>query len=322
MGFSWGISHSATQGSQPLPWRNANKEARPQKHLRALPPVPAFAGKASQPPEPSNPQGNTLQHRLEKAVEAAREAGKILMRHFQSTTLEISRKAGNEIVTNADPEADEAIQSVLKQAFPQDDFLTEETFDPARAINMKSAWIIDPLDATRNFANGIPHFAVSIAYIQDKKPMVGVVFDPTTQELFTAIAGDSAKLNGQPLTVNSATSHKDTILSLCNPLPPSLAQEKLSHRRLGCSALDLAYVASGRLGAACERNLKVWDIAAGIPMVEAAGGKVTDFNGQPIDLGQQGKVNFLATNTLLHPTMLEHLKEKAPSSEPKPATDT
>lgn len=257
-----------------------------------------------------------LHARLKQAVEAARRAGDILISHFRNPALlKVSMKAGQEVVTNADQEADQAIRDTLQSQFPKDDYLTEETFDPKQTINLKSAWIIDPLDATRNFANRIPHFAVSIAYVREGKPVVGVVYDPVGQEMFTAVSGEPVKVNDHPVQVNPAETPDKTILSLCNPLPEKFAKTKATHRRLGCAALDMAYVASGRLGAACERNLKVWDIAAGIPMVEGAGGKVTDFEGKPLDLNQKLKVNYLATNGHLHPAMVDLLAD--PEKEAK-----
>ncbi len=250
--------------------------------------------------------------RLVKAEEAARQAGAIIRAYARGEVEArgITFKNGDELVSHADKEADAKILDILKQAFPEDDFLTEETFDPTRSTAVRTGWIIDPLDGTRNFTASIPHFAVSIAYVKDGKPVIGVVYDPMSDELFSAAAGQPM-VNKRPMKVSSATEVKDTVISMCNPLPAGFMQlKKPSHRRLGCTALDMAYVAAGRLGASCERNLKVWDIAAGMALVEAAGGKVTDFQGQPLDLTKiQGRVSYVASNGPLHQAMLALVAE-------------
>ncbi|MBY0402522.1 MAG: inositol monophosphatase [Cyanobacteria bacterium] len=252
------------------------------------------------------PEGqDSLDLKLSKAVDAARKAGKIIKDYFNNPLLKISEKAAQDLVTNADQEADEAIRSLLSQAFPDDTFLTEETFDPTVTVGLENAWVVDPLDATRNFAFGIPHFAVSIAFVQKGKPVLGVVYDPIKDEMFTAIHGKGAQLNGRPIQVSSAEGLKQTIISMPYPFPKKFLEVKATNRRMGCTALDMAYVASGRLGASSEKNLKVWDIAAGLPLVEAAGGTVTDLNNQPLTLNQKGRVEYIASNGKLHPTMLQ-----------------
>lgn len=298
------------------PYRGSSVPAKNQGkvlHFRGNPPPQENNQPVAPNPEPINlpiDLGNEFRKRMDKAVQAAKVAGAIIMKYFNKPEMEVSSKANAEVVTNADKEADEAIQGVLKEAFPEDTFLTEESYDPQANVGMKSAWIVDPLDATRNFANNIPHFAVSIAYVKDGKPEVGVIYDPVKDEMFTAIAGQEVTMNGQPIKTSVAATVDKTILSMPYPIPKKFLETKIANRRMGCSALDMAYVAAGRYGAASERNLKVWDIAAGIPMVETAGGKVSDFHGQPIDVTQsQQRVSYIASNTKLHDKMLDLTKD-------------
>lgn len=249
--------------------------------------------------ENSAPSPTTLQERLEKAVEAAKKAGAVILKHFRREDLSVQRKDNNEPVTEADQEADEIIRQTLGQAFPQDRLLTEESFQPGQSILLDQTWVVDPLDATRNFSKKIPHFAVSIGYVENNEPKVAVVYDPVRDELFTAVSGQGVQLNGKAISASDETIMQQAVLSFPSP-PPQKAQAKnLPNRRLGCAALDMAYVAAGRLDAASEKKLKIWDIICGLLFVREAGGKVTDFQGHPLDLNQP-RMNYLATNGKLH----------------------
>jgi myo-inositol-1(or 4)-monophosphatase len=230
------------------------------------------------------------------------------MRHFHDPGLDVSRKANDEIVTTADKEADEAIRAQLSRAFPQDKLLTEESFDPTQPIDLSQTWIVDPLDATRNFANKIPHFAVSLAYLENGQPKLGVIYDPLKDEMFTAVKGEPTRLNGRAIQVNKDTALEKSVVSLPFPYPKRILDTKIPNRRLGCAALDMAYVAAGRLGAASERNLKVWDVVAGLPLLEGAGGSLTDATGNPLDLTQK-RFHYVASNTRLHEPMLRLLQD-------------
>jgi myo-inositol-1(or 4)-monophosphatase len=240
-----------------------------------------------------------LQVRLDKALEAALKAGQVVKQHFLESQLNVARKAGDEPVTIADTESDEVISKILSEAFPTDRLLTEEQFKPGDAILLDQTWVVDPLDATRNFSKKIPHFAISIAFAQNNQPTLAVVYDPIRDELFTAAKGHGVRLNGRPIAVSTEANLKQAVLSFPSPLPQKAQAAGLPNRRLGCAALDMAYVATGRLDAAAEQKLKIWDILPGILFVEEAGGKITDFENQPLNLTAP-KMNYLATNGTLH----------------------
>ncbi len=243
-----------------------------------------------------------LKIRLDKAIEAALQAGQVVKKHFLESQLDVARKAGDEPVTIADTESDAVISKHLSEAFPTDRLLTEEQFKPGDPILLDQTWVVDPLDATRNFSKKIPHFAISIAFAQDNQPTLAVVYDPIRDELFTAAKGHGVRLNGRPITVSSETNLKQAVLSFPSPVPQKAQAAGLPNRRLGCAALDMAYVATGRLDAAAEQKLKIWDILPGVLFVEEAGGTITDFENQPLNLTAQ-KMNYLATNGTLHQTV-------------------
>lgn len=240
-----------------------------------------------------------LKVRLDKAIEAAYQAGQVVKQHFLETQLNVARKTGDEPVTIADTESDAVISTLLSEAFPTDRLLTEEQFKPGDPIELDQTWVVDPLDATRNFSKKIPHFAISIAFAQNNQPTLAVVYDPIRDELFTAAKGHGVRLNGKAITVSAETNLKQAVLSFPSPVPQKAQAAGLPNRRLGCAALDMAYVATGRLDAAAEQKLKIWDILPGVLFVEEAGGKITDFENQPLNLTSP-KMNYLATNGRLH----------------------
>jgi myo-inositol-1(or 4)-monophosphatase len=228
---------------------------------------------------------------LNIAVRAARSAGKVIVRAFeQHDKIEIETKGTNDFVTNVDINAERAVIDAIQKSYPNHCIISEECGE-IKGSDTDYVWIIDPLDGTTNFVKGIPHFAVSIALKVKGKLDQAVVFDPIRGELFTASRGKGAQLNGFRIRVNKAKDINGTILATGFPFKQkqhtnsymaaftSLFAKTADMRRAGSAALDLAYVASGRVDGYFELGLKPWDTAAGELLVIEAGGLVTDFAG-------------------------------------------
>jgi myo-inositol-1(or 4)-monophosphatase len=224
------------------------------------------------------------------AVSAARAAGNIIIRALDRLdTLRIAEKNPCDFVTEIDQSAEQEIISIIKKAYPSHSILAEES---GETKGDDFTWIIDPLDGTRNFIHGFPHFAVSIAVSYKGQIEHGVIYDPLRQELFTATRGRGAQLNNRRIRVSKRSQLEQSLLSTGFPYRRSQAyQEAQSNvlnalipisgdvRRTGSAALDLAYVASGRFDGFWELGLYSWDIAAGILLIKEAGGLVSDIHG-------------------------------------------
>jgi myo-inositol-1(or 4)-monophosphatase len=263
--------------------------------------------------------------------QAALAAGAVMRQNYQQPH-EITMKGAIDPVTETDFQCQEIIIGMIKQAFPDHGFLAEEGAGedvgqpPSAALEPghpglaweadpppACRWIIDPLDGTVNFAHGYPAFCVSIACEADGVLTYGVIYDPLRDELFEASRGAGASLNGAPIRV-SATAHLDRALiatgfpyDIRERVPQTLA--RLGRllgivqglRRGGSAALDLAYVACGRLDGFCEENLKPWDTAAGLIIVTEAGGKITTFDGGDYDIFAP---NIVVSNDAIHSRLL------------------
>jgi myo-inositol-1(or 4)-monophosphatase len=252
-------------------------------------------------------------------IKAAYRAGKILNAHFGNLS-HVTKKGAIDLVTEADTESEKAILATIQEFFPDHAILAEESGSRS-GLNGSSAgqWIIDPLDGTTNYAHNLPIFAVSIAFSANARVQMGVVFNPTNGELFTAIRGQGAHLNNQPLRVSKTEILRDSLLVTGFPYGVhQMADELIARfgkcllasqgvRRLGSAALDLCYVAAGRFEGFWENNLKPWDTAAGMLIVSEAGGLVTDFSGDPFDVN---KVEILATNGYIHNELIGLLQKK------------
>ena len=227
------------------------------------------------------------------ALRAARKAGELIVRSTeQLDRIDVESKSANDFVTEVDFAAEKEILYHLTKAYPDHGFLAEES---GASGNPESEyrWIIDPLDGTTNFIRGIPHFAVSIACEYRGKTEHAVVLDPVRREEFVASRGRGAQLNGRRIRVSKLTSLEGALLGTGIPFKErqgehlteytqslhNLAGQCAGIRRAGAAALDLAYVAAGRLDAFWEIGLAEWDIAAGDLLVREAGGLVSDFNG-------------------------------------------
>jgi myo-inositol-1(or 4)-monophosphatase len=253
------------------------------------------------------------------ALQTSLAAGNLLKRGFQ-THFKIQKKEGmHNLVTEWDLQSEKEILASLKKAFPTHGFYSEEK-DNAFPADKEIVWVIDPLDGTVNFAHGIPIFCVSIAATKNKKPFLGVIYQPMTEELFVAEKGKGAFLNGKKLQVSQNANISDAFLAtglpyllkenpdLCIERLVSVLKQGLPVRRLGSAAIDLSYVAAGRFDSFWENNLKPWDIAAGILLIEEAGGKVSDWSGKFWEMKENNAI--LASNGKIHEDLLSLITVK------------
>lgn len=253
---------------------------------------------------------------LNAAVEAARLAGKFLKQNIGKVR-EVERKLGQEknLVTEFDRRSEEIIIEVLKRHHPTHDILAEESGSTSgRSSPYK--WVIDPLDGTTNYTHGFPVYCVSIGLEHNGIMECGVIYDPNFDELFTAERGKGAFLNGRRITVSDTEALSSSLLVTGFPYNisenPDHAIERFvsflvkaqAVRRMGSAAIDLAYVAAGRYDGFWEVALNPWDVAAGILLVEEAGGMVTTFAGKPFSIYDK---DILATNKLIQKEMAEIL---------------
>lgn len=250
------------------------------------------------------------------AIDAARKAGAILIECSHSG-FRIEHKQLLNLVTNADHQAEQRIIDVIHAAFPSHPVLAEERGLTEHAPS-RYKWVIDPLDGTTNFAHGFPAYCVSIGVECDGRGIIGVVYDPTRDDLFTAQIGHGAYRNGVPISVSS-THHLDRAL-LVTGFSYDIRESpnnNLDHfvrfalkvqglRRTGTAALDLCYVAAGRFDGFWEVTLNPWDMAAGAVILCEAGGKLTDFRGAAHSIYRR---ELVASNGLIHQAMLDLLQE-------------
>jgi myo-inositol-1(or 4)-monophosphatase len=256
-----------------------------------------------------------LTNELEVSLSAAREAGEVLREGF-GRQHSIRYKGEVDIVTEMDEKAERVIREILLESFPTYGMLAEEGGEQRGQEDAR--WIVDPLDGTTNYAHGLPIFCVSIALEKASEIVLGVVHDPMREETYVAERGGGATLNGEPIRVSETDDPIRALIATGFPYDRSKMPQIIdlfgrftlltqSIRRLGSAALDLCYVASGRLDGYYERGQWPWDIAAGALIVEEAGGKVTDYLGRELDL--EGGEDIVASNGHLHPAMTELTSE-------------
>jgi myo-inositol-1(or 4)-monophosphatase len=248
-------------------------------------------------------------HYLKAAQQAALLAGSIQMDRYGQTQEIMTKGTSIDLVTAVDRDCDAAIVAALKKACPGDLFLTEETFVEGQAVDLSHTWVIDPLDGTTNYAHSFPYFAVSIAYFLEGQPVLGVVLDAFKQEMYYALRNRGAFLNDQPIQVSKNRTHALEKALLATGFPYDIADSSVNNidhfqrvaprchgvRRPGAAALDMAYVAAGRLDGFWELKLSLWDIAAGTLIVEEAGGKVTNLEGGPLPF-EQRRIHLVGSN--------------------------
>ena len=251
---------------------------------------------------------------LQAAIRAARAAGAITLEKFGTLShLEIKAKEFKDFVTDVDKACEAAISSIITESFPQDSMLCEEG-TVIKGISGRS-WIVDPLDGTLNFIHSFPVYSISIALCDSHNELlIGVVYQPLLQELFTAERGQGAFLNEKKITISSRTDKESFLMATGLPfseysyLDSSLGMlrdiihDSAGIRRAGSAAIDLAYTACGRFDGFWEYKLMPWDFAAGVLLVREAGGVVTDFSGkEDVFQGQ----SIIAGNSITHPLILQ-----------------
>lgn len=250
-----------------------------------------------------------------KAIAIALKAGEILRSYFGNLSIVRQKSTYWDLVTEADLASEAYIIKSIKDEFPHHTILSEE----AGLIQDEEStyqWFIDPLDGTTNFTHQYPMFSISMGLVVNQVPTIGIVYNPISNELFVASRGKGATLNGKPIKVSAVDQLEKSLLGTGFAYDRKETSEnnyaEFCHitnmsqgvRRGGSAALDLAFVAAGRLDGYWERGLKPWDIAAGILLVQEAGGKCTSYEGSALDL-VSGRI--LATNGIVHPLLINEL---------------
>jgi myo-inositol-1(or 4)-monophosphatase len=254
---------------------------------------------------------------LSTAIEAVVRAGEIQMARL-GDDFRIDKKSAIDLVTEVDLEVERMFRHLIAERFPAHSVLAEELSDGV-AAEPGPCWVFDPIDGTTNYAHGLPIFCASLALEIDTVAEIGAIYDPTRKELFTAERGSGAFLNGRRIAVSSAATLLDAMLVTGFPydvherveeivgLFGAFVGEARAVRRLGSAAIDLCYVAAGRLDGFWEADLKPWDLAAGALIVEEAGGRVTKMDGTPFS-SRGGEV--VASNGLIHESMLDVIRRR------------
>lgn len=256
-----------------------------------------------------------LDNALEFAVSVAKSAGAIQKNRYEDASVKVEHKGIIDLVTEVDIECEKIVTESIAGKYSDHGILAEEGTELEKSSDY--LWIVDPLDGTTNFAHGVPMFCVSIALVKQGAPLIGVAYDPLRDELFTAIKGGGAFLNGKPIRVSEVTEMDDALLSTGFPYDiRTNSDNNLNHfnrvvvncqaiRRTGSAVIDLCYTACGRFDGFWEKNLFAWDMAAGALIVEEAGGIVTDMSGAPLDL--YGKT-IASANRNIHSSLLKLLQ--------------
>ena len=267
---------------------------------------------------------------IDVAYEAAEAAGKVLLEHFHAgVTARAKQTPGSEahepslsynLVSDADLDAERTILDRIRSARPHDAVMSEETHQEMRTA--ERLWIVDPLDGTNNFTHGIPHFAVSIGYLEGGQPKLGIVHNPVTGDWFVAQSGRGATLNGKRLSTTSADRLDECLVGVgfyydrgammratLEAVESFFGNSIHGIRRMGTASLDLCYVAAGRFGVFFEYELLPWDYAAGALLVTEAGGRITDGRGRPLSWG---RTSVVAASKRLHAPAIEIVERYHP----------
>ncbi len=252
-------------------------------------------------------------------TKACMKASRYLIRDFgEIENLQVSSKAPGDFVSSADRRTEKILIDELQKAHPNYGIITEES-GYINKSNDKNRWIIDPIDGTMNFLNGIPQFAISIAYEEEKEIKCGVVFNPVTNEMFCAEKGGGAYLNNSRMRVSNKKKINDSLLVTGGPKQSSKIKKKIfseyikissnvsNVRKFGSAALDIAYVACGRFDGYWQRELNYWDVAAGIILIKEAGGYVDFFEE---DADSPLKKNIIASNSIIHDELRDLINKK------------
>ncbi len=242
-----------------------------------------------------------MNNELKIAISAAQEAGATVLKYYKAD-YEIKEKGYHNPVTTADHAADAQLKKILRDAFPDYGWLSEETVDSKERLAKERVWVVDPLDGTKEFIEGVPHFVISIALVDKQQPVIGVLYNPVTKELFSAAAGVGAALNGEPIRCATRTSvdqmvilnsRSETRRGLWAPFDDTFGEL----RAIGSVAYKLGLTAAGQADIfASLRPKNEWDICAGNCIINEAGGKLIDLNGN--------QVNYNNASTLITPGLI------------------
>ncbi len=251
-------------------------------------------------------------------AKACMKASRSLIRDFgEIENLQVSSKAPGDFVTSADKRTEKIIIEELLKAHPNYGIISEEA-GYINKSNKNNRWIIDPIDGTMNFLNGIPQFAISVAYEEENEVKCGIIFNPVTNEMFSAEKGSGAYLNNSRMRVSNKRKLSEALIVTGGPNQASKIKKKIfseyisistqvsNVRKFGSAALDMAYVACGRFDGYWQRELNYWDIAAGIILIKESGGFVNFFEE---DIKVPLKKNIIASNSIIHKE-LRHLIDK------------
>ena len=232
-------------------------------------------------------------------IKASEKASKTIIRDFgEIEKLQVSKKSPTDFVTNTDIKVEKIIIDELKKARPNFSLLSEESGEENNKDN-RNTWIIDPIDGTINFLHGIPHFAISIALRSDNEIVSGLIFDPIKNEMFFAEKNNGAFFNNHRIRVSKKSNINDCLFATNDKVINEL---DFPNRKSGCAALDMAYVAAGRYDGYFQKNLNLWDIAAGIILIKEAGGIINE-----IDLDNTNNIKVIATSSNISAKFQEKL---------------
>jgi len=248
---------------------------------------------------------NSISANLNIMIKASEKASKGLIRDFgELEQLQVSIKGPSDFVTNADTKAEKIIIDELTRSRKNYSILSEESGSKENK-DIDNVWIIDPIDGTINFLHGVPHFAISIALKSNNEIVSGLIYDPIKDEMFYAEKNNGAYFNNKRIRVSKRKKMEDCLFASGEIDNENIKQKtnvKLSIRKSGSAALDMAYVASGRYDGYFQKNLNLWDIAAGIIIVKEAGGQVNDLN-----LKQNNNINIIASSSSINEKLLKNL---------------
>ena len=243
---------------------------------------------------------NSISANLNVMIKASEKASKILIKDFgEIEKLQVSRKGPKDFVTNSDLKTEKIIIDELKKARPNYSILSEEE-GVENNKDKNNTWIIDPIDGTINYLHGVPHFAISIALKSYDQIIAGLIYDPIKDEMFYAEKNNGTYLNNQRIKVSKRSKIEDCLFVVGGKINHD---KELNVRKSGCAALDMAYVAAGRYDGYFQKDLNLWDVAAGIIIVKEAGGILNEIN-----LTKINEVKIIASNNSINNKFIEKLK--------------
>ena len=241
----------------------------------------------------------SISSNLNIMIKASEKASKVIIRDFgEIEKLQVSKKSPTDFVTNTDIRVEKIIIEELKKARPNFSLLSEESGEENNKDN-NNTWIIDPIDGTVNFLHGIPHFAISIALRSENEIVSGLIFDPIKNEMFFAEKNNGAFFNNHRIRVSKKNNINDCLFATNDKI---ITELDFPNRKSGCAALDMAYVAAGRYDGYFQKNLNIWDIAAGIVLIKEAGGIINE-----IDLNNTNNIKVIATSSNISTKFQEKL---------------